>query len=271
MTASELVAACKALGITRDEWAIRWLVALAQRDALLAASGLPECPVATELWRLERLAGEQGTAEQLKALGTLRAHVESCPTCRAREEYGAKHAPPLPDMPRVPGWIRALDFLTSLDERLPGPLRPPKGDDGEGRRMGLFSAGFLSVMAIAIAVVYAFARLAAWGPASNWWQESLTTIAIVPLAYLVGFFLAGTVYDLTRRMANRLVGYVLRGGLILPAIYGTIAAVLPLMRKDWSWSYWPGMVLAFGIVGALGGAMLWVIDRVKGKLPRATT
>jgi len=297
MTASQFLTARQELGMTHEELAgtldltphviagiedgkarvpkaiekqVRWLLALAKRDAILAASGLPECPVMTEFWRLEWSPDEQSNSERLKALETLRAHVENCPICKAREEYADKHAPPIPDMPQR-GWMRGLDFLMSLDQRLPRPLRPPEGDDGEGRRMGIFGAAFFSVMAIGIAVFYAFARLAAWGVASNWWNESLAIIVLVPLAYFVGFFLAGTVYDLTRPMAGRLVGYVLRGGLILPSIYGSIGAVIPFVRPSYSWSYWPGTTLGLGLVGALGGAIMWGVDRSKGRLPRSVT
>jgi hypothetical protein len=249
---------------------VRWRLAFAQRDAILTASGLPECPVMTEFWRLEWSPDEQSNSERLKALETLRAHVENCPMCQARERYAGKHAPPIPDMP-LRGWMRAVLYLFSLDQRLPQPLRLPEGDNGEGRRMALFVSAFFSLMATVLAVVYAFVRLAAWGLASNWWREPLAIIAIVPLAYFVGFFLAGTVYDLTRPMASRVVGYVLRGGLILPSIYGSIGVVIPFITPSYSWSYWPGTVMGLGIVGALGGAIMWGVDRSKGRLPRSVT
>jgi DNA-binding XRE family transcriptional regulator len=295
MTASQFLAARRTLGLTQEEMAseldltphviagiengearvpkgiekeLNYRVALAQRDAVLAASGLPECPVALKLeQQLERLA-TNNVDEASKAVDAVSAHMDSCPTCKARRAYAEKHAPPIPDMP-LPGWMRGADYLERLVQRLPPPLRPPEGDNGEGRRTGVFIAASLSLLAIVIAVVGAVARLFAWGVASSWWRESLAIIAIVPLTYLVGFFLAGTVYDLTRPIARRFLGYVVRGGLIVPAVYGSVGLVAPLISKRASWSYWPGMVLAFGIIGALGGGMLWVVDRLKGKLPPA--
>jgi transcriptional regulator with XRE-family HTH domain len=298
MTASQFLAARRTLGLTQEEVAgeldltphviagiengearvpkdiekeLNWRVAVAHRDALLAASGLPECPVVLKLEeQLERLATNKTADEFEKALDAASAHMDSCPTCKARSVYAAKYGPPIPEMP-LPGWMRAADYLERLVQRLPEAVRPPEGDKGEGRRIGVFIAAFFSLIAIGIALVGAIARLVAWGLGSSWWRESLAIIALVPLTYLVAFFLAGTVYDLTRPIARRFLGYVIRGGLIVPALYGAVGLVAPFISKRASWSYWPGMVLAFCIIGALGGGMLWVVDRLKGKLPRAAT
>jgi hypothetical protein len=155
--------------------------------------------------------------------------------------------------------------------RLPQPLHPAKGKAGEGRRMGAWMAAIFSMIAIAVALFGAVAGLATHGFSSRWWQQPLGIAATVPLGYFLGGFLGGTVYDLTRPLAHRFVGYVLRGGLIVPAIYGSIGVVLPFVADDVPWSAWPVLTLAFGIMGAFGGVLLWLIHRVTGKLPASAS
>lgn len=292
MTPSEFLAARKTLGLTHEEIAsdlgltphviagfesgaarvpkaiemeLNWRVAHAQRNAIFAASGLPDCPVALEFQRTAAVAEQK---DLLKAGEVFVAHMNNCPTCKAREEYLKRYAPPIPEMP-MPASVRTVGHIESLLQRLPVPLRPPQGDKGEGRRMAVLIAVVFSLIAIAVALFGAVSGLAANGLASNWWREPLEIIATMPLCYLVGGFLAGTVYDLTRPIAHRFFGYVLRGGLMLPAIYGTVGVALPFFEKDMSWSDLPTMVLVFGVLGVVGGALLWVIHRLTGKLPAA--
>ena len=92
-------------------------------------------------------------------------------------------------------------------------------------------------------------------------------VLIVPIGYFLGFFLAGWVFDATRRIRHRFVGYVIRGGLAAAAIYGSIGLVMPVMDRDFDWSDWPGLVALFAAFGALIGGGLWIIDRVRGKIP----
>jgi DNA-binding XRE family transcriptional regulator len=296
MSPSEFMAARKTLGLTHEEMAdelgltphviagienrnarvpkgieskVNWLVAVAQRDAVLAASGLPECPVALKLeLELERAFDQRNLDDAEKADEALTTHSADCRACNALEEYANKHAPPIPDFPESV-WLRPITYLLGLLERLPPPLFPSKGDQGDGRRMGVVMAAGFSAIAISVAVLTAIVRLAAWGLASAWWRESLAIIATVPLAYLVGFFLAGATYDLTRPIAHRFAGYVLRGALTLPAIYGAVGVAAPLVSNRAEWSYLPATMLGVTIVGALAGSMLWVIDLAKGKLPPA--
>lgn len=293
MTAAEFLVARKALGLTQEEMAgdlgltphviagiengearvpksiareLDWRVAVAKRDAVLAASGLPECAVALKLE--SAMEGKSGD-DMMKAVEALVAHVKDCPTCKARDEYAQAHAPAIPELP-MPGWVRGLGLIEGLLERLPPPFRPSDGEKGKGRRIGVSMAAFFSLIAIAIGTFGAIAGLANNGFASSWWQQPLGIIVAVPLAYFVGFFLAGTVYDLTRPIARRFLGYVLRGLLIVPAIYGSVGFVLPFFDDKMHWSEWPYITLGFAIIGGVGGGLLWIVDRIRGKLPAAT-
>jgi DNA-binding XRE family transcriptional regulator len=288
MTSSEFAAARKALGLTQEEMAsdldltphviagmengearvpksiaqdLEWRVALAQRDALLEASGLAECLTMKEL---DRSAEGKSGEELLKIGERLIAHMESCPTCKARGDYLDKYGPPMPDRP-LPTLIRVVGWVQRLLNRVPEALKPPKGKKGEGRRTALGIAAIFSTIAIAIALFSAIAGIVS-GFHSNWWRQPLG-IAIVPFGYFLAALVGGTVYDFTRPIAHRFIGYVLRGGLIVPAVYGSVGLVMPFFVDDFSWSDWPGITLALAIVGAVGGALLWVIHRVRGKLP----
>jgi hypothetical protein len=133
--------------------------------------------------------------------------------------------------------------------------------------MGLWMATCFSMIAIAIALFGAISGFASQGLHSSWWQQPLGIAAIIPFGYFLGGLLGGSVYDFTRPIAHRFVGYVIRGGLIVPAIYGSIGLVMPFFADDVSWSDLPAMMLVFGTLGVVGGALLWVVHRVKGKLP----
>lgn len=250
--------------ITRE---MEYRVAVAKTDAVLKVSGLPECPVAEEL--LRRTAEEMSADERLAQTKAVIAHFENCPTCKARSDYARKHGPPIPEMPS-PFWIRAPEFMEGLLEKLPPLLRPPKDERGEARRVGIWMATFFSVVTIAYALIVAIGRLAAGGPSSNWWSESAKVIATLPAAIFVGSFLAATVYDLTRPIASRFRGYVLRGALIPPAIYASGGGALSFVTKEIRFSEWPWIVLALSLIGTLVAAVMWVIDRVRGNLPTPT-
>lgn len=292
MTAQEFAAARASLGLTQDQLAselnltphviaaletgnaripkgiaheLSWRAAIARRDAKMKASGLPECTVVAAL--VKQL---DDTPDQLKVMQQIEAHASTCPVCQRREAYGREHVGPPPEMP-MPGWIRTIGFLEDLPDRLPPGLRPPKGEGGKGRRAGIWMAAGFSAIAIVVAALGAISRILRDGPGSAWWQQSVGIALAVPLAYFIGFFLAGTVYDFTRRIADRFISYVIRGGLILPAVYGSVGAALPFLDKKFDWSSWPVITVAIAVVGAVGGAMLWIIDKIRGKLPKAAT
>lgn len=125
MTPTELIAARQRLGLTPDAlaaelnltpavvaaWekgrirpsrrAVQWLTwrtAMLDRDAALAASGLPEC---ADLRALH--AGVGGVAERADARRTrmdaVLAHLSTCPTCLARRRYIEERFQPMPQPP----------------------------------------------------------------------------------------------------------------------------------------------------------------------------
>lgn len=240
-----------------------WRVALHQRHAILEGSGLAECETAAAL---ERAAAGEEPESALKIFEKLRAHSPSCPTCKARSEYLKRHAPILPEYP-MSAWMRAIGWLDQRAGALPRFLRPPEGDDGEGRRTGIFAAAGFSILALGIAAFGAIAGAVSRGWNSDWWREPAQIALLVPIGYFIGFFLAGWGFDVTRRIRHRAVGYVARGGLTAAAIYGSIGLIMPVMDHDFKWSEWPVVVAGISVLGALAGGMLWIIHRLRGKLP----
>lgn len=247
--------------IARD---IRFRSAMQERQAVLAASGLPECSVAVGLDRA--VAGKKG-AELIAATDEFLEHVKSCEMCRERREYVERHGPPLPELPtflffRIGGWAGALL------SRLPGALRPPQGNAGNGRRIGFLMGGALSALACAMVLLDTIARVTHLGWAPRWWQEPVALGVIIP-AYFVGFYLAGWVWDALRPVHDRFIGYVLRWGLAGVAIYGAIAVAMPFLDDEpMSLQESLGFIEYIGAVWALIGAGLWVKDRLWGKLAR---
>lgn len=290
MTAEQFTAAYKRLALTRADVAaefgltpdiveaiedesikvpravaqhLEWRLAVAEQQAVLEASGLPTCPVANDL---EVAAdGKDGNA-LLTSLEALEIHSRACSICTARREYLEQHAPPLPEMP-LPLWIRGIGRIMGLIERLPPGFRPPEGDAGEGRRIGIVAAAALSAFVLVLLFVGMVAQLSTTGDAGSGWRE-IAPLLFVPIGYFVGFYLAGWAFDLTRPLRCRFIGYVLRGGLCAGAIYGTIALLMPLFDEESSWGDAPFFVLLMGLLGCLIGAGWWIKDRIKGQLSR---
>ena len=247
---------------TDVERMIRWRLAVAERDALLDASGLPSC---AEAEAIDENATGKGGEQLLAILEQLERHGETCPVCRARAEFLERHAPPLPEFP-MPRWIRAIGAITHLADRLPAPLRPPEGDAGNGRRSALGLASGFSLLALGIFALAGGAHLVARRFEARWWTDSLLTIAAVIPAYFIGFYLAGAAFDVTRPIRHRLIGYVVRGALGAAAVYGTIVVVL-WVTGEATYSDIPGILAIMGGVGAVAGAVLWAAHRIRGKVP----
>jgi DNA-binding XRE family transcriptional regulator len=74
-------------------------LALADREAALEASGLPDCSW-MQKWRDGALEGGSFS----KHIATGRQHAAQCPTCQARERFVREHLPPLPEPP-LPAWL----------------------------------------------------------------------------------------------------------------------------------------------------------------------
>jgi hypothetical protein len=99
---------------------LRWRAAIAERQAALAASDLPDCDwmVALDAQPLPtRLKAQVARAEQMAA------HEKICPTCQARNAFVAERFPPLPPLP-LAGEIRALVWIGERAERLPRWAQP---------------------------------------------------------------------------------------------------------------------------------------------------
>lgn len=252
------------LKVPRDTAALlAWRAALAEQEAVLAASGLPECPVAAELDRAA-VAAVGGDAFDATA-GALAAHADGCPACQARAAHLERHAPPLPELP-VPRWARAVAWAAGLGDRLPPGLRPPAGEAGEGRRMGLLIAAAFSALAAAVVAVGFVALVATVGWPRLTWRDA-AALPVIVTGYIVGFFLAGAAFDATRSIRHRFGGYVLRGALAAGAIYGTIGLAMPLIDSEARLGDVPLFAGLFAAFGAVAGAVLWIRARLTGKLP----
>lgn len=84
----------------------------------------------------------------------------------------------------------------------------------------------------------------------------------------MGGYGAGAVWDATRGIRHRLMGYVLRGGGTAAAMYGAMLLMLPLLKDDAV----PPLVYLAGVgvltgFGALVGAGKWMKDRWMDDLP----
>ena len=146
MTAAELIAIRQSLGLTPDQFAaelgvpphsyagweegtvriddrsareITYRGALAERQAALKASGLPECEW-LRAWEAESRPEKLKRIERVEAL---ESHLVACATCRAREEFLAERFGPMPEPP-LPGWLRLIGRVNDIIARLPAWARP---------------------------------------------------------------------------------------------------------------------------------------------------
>ena len=126
MTPDELASARTRLGVTSDQLAaelgvtphvyeawergslrmpvrygriLTFRLALADREAALDASGLPDCAWMRE-WRDGPLQGGSFS----KHIEAGRRHAAQCSICQARERFVREQLPPLPEPP-MPGWL----------------------------------------------------------------------------------------------------------------------------------------------------------------------
>jgi hypothetical protein len=97
---------------------IAWRAAVAERQAALAASGLPEC---TWVARWMDVAPPRGVGQR-EHFDALRRHAAVCPQCTARARFIEQNFPPMPDLP-VPTPVRALRAAGKVLKRLPPWLR----------------------------------------------------------------------------------------------------------------------------------------------------
>jgi hypothetical protein len=97
---------------------IVWRAAVAERQAALASSGLPECAWVARWMEMTPATGHT----QREQVTALRRHAATCPQCTARARFIEQNFPPMPDLP-MPGPLRALRAAGKALQRLPRWLR----------------------------------------------------------------------------------------------------------------------------------------------------
>ena len=95
---------------------LAWLVAAHERQAALAASGLPECD-----WLTSHSALSPGASREamVKDADAVMKHLGSCSVCLARQRYVDQRFGPMPGLPR-PAWLVVFEWI----ERIPPSFRP---------------------------------------------------------------------------------------------------------------------------------------------------
>lgn len=251
---------------------VRMILALEERDAVLRASGLAECaalPPLNQAFTAAREGADQEASEY--ALEALIAHQAGCSVCQARQACVDAHAPPLPQ-PRLPLWMRALGALAEMSDRLPRGLRAPPGPDGEYRRGGIFVGAVLTLLAcIAIGSGVVLELVAGRTTGEDSALSFVPALPVLAVAYVVGGYFAGAVWDATRRIRHRFMGYVLRGGGTAAAMYGAMMLVLPVLAEAdvpaLGYLAWVAVLTVLTVFGAVVGAGKWVKDRWMDDLP----
>ena len=256
MTAAELVAARKALGLTDIDLAlelsvtpdvvrawetgssriprrraehIQWLVAAAERKAALRASGLPEC----EWIRAQNERPLPSNADAIhERIQAVKAHALTCPVCKARERYIEKHFGPMPAFPQ-PGWIRIFGWF----ERVPAWARPAV--------VGALVLGAIVSVRILFALPVLFSSPGVLGGA----------LLAVGAAAGAGAF-GGIAFSLTRPVLRKLgrPGDYLTGIVCVFAYMGALAVAAPnafgepLIHDSSEWVIFSIVSLFFGLV-----------------------
>jgi hypothetical protein len=147
MTGAELRAARTTLGLTEDQMAadlgitphsyracengettlpnrqariVTYRVAVVERRAALATSGLPECEWNAR-WHSEPAPKKvDALTKHVEALST---HMASCPTCQVRERFIQERFPAMP-RPPLPFWMEMVGRFNEWVQKRPPWLRP---------------------------------------------------------------------------------------------------------------------------------------------------
>ena len=100
---------------------LRWRVAVHERQAALADSGLPACA-----WMIafEKEPEPTHIDEQSTRHDRLLDHVKACEICAAREAFVSERFPPMPPAPR-PGWLGVVVPIAERIQRLPRKAQAP--------------------------------------------------------------------------------------------------------------------------------------------------
>lgn len=184
-----------------------------------------------------------------------------------RKKQTMTAAQPLPPPePRPP--VRGVAAWVRMTERLPEALFPP-GPAGEHRRFAVLMGALLTAAVTLVIGVGALVELRTGRTGDHPSLEQVPSLPLIAAAYMVGSYLAGAVWDATRRIRHRFVAYVLRGAGTVAAMCGTTMLVLPWMLD----SPMPALgylIIVGGLtgVGAVIGACKWLTDWFMDDLPR---
>lgn len=211
---------------------LEYRVALAAWDAGMRASGLPEC---------EWLKSERARAvlpldheEMIRLATTVKAHMQACEVCTARERWAKEHLPSYP-MPPAEGAVAAA---TLMIQRLPPWARP---------------AAWGALVLSAVTGVRGLVMLVLAGWHMRGVLEAAGAVLLAACAGGVG----GLTYSLTRPAMRRLgaVGDYLSGIIAVTAYMGAVLLVLPLFGLEPILSDVAGLVI-FAFVSVLFGTLV---------------
>jgi len=256
VTAAEFAVARRTLGWTDDEvaaeldvstavvraWAagdvavprrharqLVWQAAIAERQAVLRESGLPEC--AWLRTHLETIPDDAGGMER-HARATA-GHLESCEVCRAHERYEAEHCGPLPPPPGS-AWFRVFQWI----ERVPAWARP-------------------AVVGAAILMGIVLLRMLFLVPALMADPGRLGEVALAIVAAGGAGAVGGLAYSLTRPSLRKLgvAGAYLTGIVCVFAYMGALALAAPLAFGERIIEEWADLVI-FAVVSLFFGLVM---------------
>jgi len=207
----------------------QWALAVAGREALLRASGLPACE-----WVENRTARMEGMdLKSIEAMAReLDAHAAGCGTCQARRAF-EQNLPPLPDPPH-PWHFKLLGTIALQVQRLPGWLRPAAA--------GALLLGALTVLRAAVSVILGGTPL------------SLALVGTVLLAMLAAGY-AGAVGGIAYALAAPRLRRAGRAG---PYLMGLVCMFAYLVALGI-----PGAI-ATGATGVLLDPAAWVAGLLMG-------
>lgn len=215
---------------------IVWRAAVAERQAALASSGLPECAWVT---RWMDAAPPQGGPAQRAHFEALRRHAAVCPHCTARARFVEQNFPPMPDLP-VPPAVRALRTIGTALKRLPQWLRATV--------VGSVAVGVLTIVRMAGMAV------AGEGP------SPLDALVLIVGSFFVGAYLgavAGITYGIVRdplRKLGRIGDHI--AGILCVWTY-LLASVIPMELLTGRPAFeTPDDAAALALGGAVVGAII---------------
>jgi hypothetical protein len=214
---------------------IVWRAAVAERQAALASSGLPECAWVA---RWMDVVPPKGVAQR-GHLDALRRHAAVCPQCTARARFIEQNFPPMPELP-VPAPVRLMRAAGKVLKRLPQWLR--------STAVGAVALGIFGILRVA--------GMAVGGEAPS----ALDSLLFIGGSIIGGAYLgavAGITYVIVRdplRKIGRAGDYI--AGILCAWVY-ILASVIPLQLLTGRPAFaTPNDAAALAMGGAVIGAMI---------------